>query len=153
MVIPRIHHRKAASRKRRGIALVDVLVGVVILGVALAVMSGLTANAVSAQRTGEQFQTAAMLLDEQLNLVVAHGADDYESAFSTEGSCDAPFQAYRYKVDISGGEGGSAYRVVATITWTDGPRDRTVSAETLIAPRLGDEPDPDRRPVEVPERL
>lgn len=140
---------------RRGVILVDVLVAVVLLGSALALLLGMSGRAVSAQRSGENLQTAAMLLDEKLNLVLARGADSYASRFADEmtGAFDAPFDRYHYQLELSGGSGGDAFKVVATVWWDEDGKRREAAIETRIAPRLGDEPDPDRRPAESPERL
>lgn len=136
----------------RGVVLIDSIVAAVLLGVALAVMIGLGGRAISSQKTGEELQTAAMLLDEQLNLVLARGADDYASRFPTRGQCDKPFERFEYSLDFSEGQSGDAYRVVATILWTVGGKQRSESVETLIAPRLGDDPDPVRRPDQAVNR-
>lgn len=142
------------SRKhRRAMMLADIIVAVVMLGAALAVMVGMAGRALMAQRSGEQFSVAAMLLDEQLNLVLARGADNYASRFPVEGDCDPPFQSFRYKLEITGGQSGEAYRVIATVYWPAQGRQQSVTVETLIAPRLGDDPDPDRRPKETVDRL
>jgi Tfp pilus assembly protein PilV len=126
--------------------LVDIIVAVVLLGVSLTALVSMTGRALSSQRAGEQLETAAMLLDEQLNLVLARGPDNYATRFETEGVCEPPFEAFRYKLEFAGGEGGDAYRVLATVTWMNGRNAQSASVETMIAPRLGDEPDPDRRP-------
>jgi hypothetical protein len=137
---------------RSGVVLVDAIVAAVLLGVALAVMIGLGGRALSAQGTGEKLQTAAMLLDEQLNLVLARGADEYASRFPTQGFCDPPFQNFEYKIEFAGGQSGDPYRVTATVSWLQGGRTWTESIETMIAPRLGEEPDPIRRPDEAVNR-
>jgi hypothetical protein len=137
---------------RPGMMLADILVAVVLLGSALAVLVGMTGRAMTAQRSGEQLQVAAMLLDEQLNLVLARGPDNYAARFPVEGVCDAPFDGFRYKLDITPAS-GSAYSVVATVTWVANGRVQTESVETRIAPRRGDDPDPDRRPEETVDRL
>lgn len=136
----------------RGVVLVDAIVASVLLGVALAVMIGLGGRALTAQGTGEKLQTAAMLIDEQLNLVLANGPDEYASRFPTQGFCDPPFQNFEFKLDFSGGQAGDAFRVVATVSWRQGGRVWSESVETLIAPRLGEEPDPERRPDEAVNR-
>jgi hypothetical protein len=137
---------------RRGVILIDAIIGTILLGISLAAIIGLAGRALSSQMTGEELQTAAMLLDEQLNLVLARGPDNYGSRFGEEGLCDEPFQNYRYKLEFAGGSGGSPFTVTATIYWTSAGRDRSESIQTMIAPRLGDEPDPDRRPPETVER-
>jgi Tfp pilus assembly protein PilV len=141
-----IPRRRTRQRVVRGVILVDAIVGAVILGVALVAIIGLSGRALSSQLRGQELQVAAMLLDEQLGLVAMRGADSYASAFPAEGQCDAPYQDYRFKLQFSGGSGGDAYRVRATVTWTSGGRARSESAETMIAPRT--EEDPVRRPDE-----
>jgi Tfp pilus assembly protein PilV len=137
------------GRDRPGVILVDILVATIILGVSLMTLISMTGRAMASQRQGQQLQTAAMLLDAQLSLVLAFGPDDYGSKHSLEGPCEPPFENFRYQIEMSGGQSGDAYRVLATVTWMDGGRPQSASVETMIAARLGDDPDPDRRP-EVP---
>jgi Tfp pilus assembly protein PilV len=134
------------ARRRCGVVLVDVVVGVVLLGLALSAILGIAGRALASQSRGEQLQTAAMLLDEQLGLVLMRGPDNYASAFGTDGRCDPPFDGYAYHLDISGGDASSAYLVRATVSWPSGGRLASETVETLIAPRRGDDPNPDRRP-------
>ena len=135
-------------RSNRAVVLVDVLVAAMLLGIALAAMVSLTARALEMQRRGEELQTVAMLLDEQLNLVLARGPDDYASQYPVEGQCDAPFASYRYALSLSGGEGGEPYLVTVKISWVSAGAVRTESIETYIAPRLGEEPNPERKPAD-----
>ncbi len=137
---------------RRGVVLIDSIVAAVLLGVALAVMIGLGGRALSSQKSGEELQTAAMLIDEQLNLVLARGADDYASRFPIRGQCDKPFEKFEYSLDFSEGQSGDPYRVIATVSWMVGGKQRSESVETLIAPRLGDDPDPLRKPDQAVNR-
>lgn len=138
---------------RSGVLLADVLVSVVLLGAALAVLLGMAGRALIAQRNGEQLQVASMLIDEQLQLVLARGPDNYAKQFPMEGVCDAPYESFRYELEISGGTGGAAFDVKATVSWFASGRTQSETVETRIAPRLGDEPDPDRKPQETVDRL
>ena len=140
--------RRRSQGRRSGFALVDAIVAAVILGVALAAILGMSASAISAQTRGEQLQIAAMLADEQLEQVVAVGCEDYRRAFDLRGACSAPFNGYRYEVEMESGAPGDPYAVRVTIRWPHAGRERTLSVQTLVAPRLGDEPDPDRKPEE-----
>lgn len=151
----RVHSRRYALRAgvRRGVLLVDVIVGTVIIGVSLAALIGVLGRAISSQSDGEKMQTAASLIDEQLNLVLMRGADNYAGRYPTEGECDPPFQDFRYQVDVGGGSTGTPYQVRATVFWNSGGRERSASASTLIAPRLGTEPDPIRTPDQPVERI
>ena len=81
--------------RARGVVLVDLLVAAVLMGVALAVLVGMAGRALSSQSTGERLATAAMLADEQLNLVLARGPDQYASRYEVEGACEAPFESFR----------------------------------------------------------
>lgn len=137
----------------RGVVLVDILVASVVMGVALAVLVGMAGRALSSQLQGERLGIAAMLADEQLNLILIKGPDNYGSRVELEGPCDAPFADYRYKVAFKGqAAGGEAYEVTATILWKESGRDKSISVDTLISPRIADEPDPDRKPPQRVER-
>lgn len=144
--------KRSRHRGARGIALVDIVVGVVLLGIVVVTLLNLLSRAVAAQSMGEQMQTAAMLIDEQLNLVLARGPDNYASRFESQGVCDAPFEMYRFRLTFSGGSGGEPYLVRATVAWDSGGVERSESVETLVAPRIGEDTDPIRRPDQVTER-
>ncbi len=155
MVSHTLPTRPARTRRqsRRAVALIDAIVAAVILGVALSLIISLGSQAINSQRTGEELQTAAMLADEQLNLVLARGPDDYAKRFGTSGTCEPPLDNYRYSLAFSEGTGGRPYRVSATIVWTSAGKERTLVIEALMAPRGGTDPDPDRRPQNPVERL
>ena len=153
---PRASARPTRPRRRRAVALIDAIVATIILGVALAVIVGLTAQAISSQSQGERMQIGAMLADEQLSLVLARGPDDYAKTFPLAGACDAPFQDYTYALAIGGGSESEPYQVQATISWkSPSGRDERLSIQTLMAARLGIERNPIRTvPTELtPERL
>jgi hypothetical protein len=133
--------------RSRGVILVDVIVGTLLLGIALIVLITIAGRAQSAQAEGEQLQIAASLIDEQLNLVLARGPDNYAASFPIEGPCDTPFSDYTYKLTIADGQGGYPYTVTCSVSWIAAGRPRSASVQTLIAARLGEDPDPDRVPT------
>jgi len=140
-------------RSRRGAMLIDAIVGAILLGIALASLVSLGGRAISAQGEGEHLRNAAMLIDERLNLVLMNGVEGYTSKFELEGACDPPFAGYRYRVDVGGGQSGEAYTIAVSVSWSAGGRARAETIEALIAPVLGDDPDPIRRPGTVVDRL
>lgn len=140
--------RRDARIMRPSFVLADAIVATVMLGAALSVIVSLVGRALAAQRVGERLEVVAMLLDEQLQMVVARGPDDYLQRFPGNGKCDAPFADYEYQLAITSNGSADAYSVKATITWREGSRTLSESVETRIAPRRGDEPDPDRKPAE-----
>ncbi len=136
---------------RRAVALVDAIVAVIILGVSLSVILSLTGQAISSQRKGEEIQNAAMLADEQLNLVLTRGADDYAKAYAIEGECDAPFDPYHFKLEISGQGDANPFKVRCTISWDSAGRPASISVDTLIASRTLTN-QIDRQPTDPVER-
>jgi len=135
--------------RARAFILVDVLVASVLLAIALSVIVSLSNTALSSQAMGEQIGIAASLADEQLNLVLMRGPDKYGSSHPTEGACEAPFEMFRYRLEFSEGDAGNPYLVAVRIEWTSPRGPQSIRVETRIAPRLGDEPDPERKPAEA----
>jgi hypothetical protein len=117
------------------VALVDAIVAVIILGVSLAVILSLTGQALSSQRRGEELQNAAMLADEQLNLVLTRGPDDYAKTYPMDGDCDEPFEPYHFKLTIEGQGDSAPYKVSCVISWDSAGRPESVHVDTLIAAR------------------
>lgn len=136
--------------RRRAFALVDVIVATIMLGSALAVIVGLTGRALSSQTAGQALSTAAHLADEQLQLVLMRGPDDYGRRFPVQGQCEPPFQDFRYALSFTGGGSISEpYSVTATITWSSTGTPQSVSVSTLMATRSGN-PDGENDPIRTP---
>lgn len=140
------------SPPARAFALIEVIVASIILGISVSAILGLIGRAVSSQSDGERIETAARLADERLNLVLATGAEGYPSVFPLTGPCDPPFDDYRFEVTIEAATGGLPFRVRAVVSWMQAARSRSIALETMIAPRVGEEPDPDRKPKETLSR-
>ncbi len=137
---------------RGGFVLLDAIVGSVLMAVALVVIIGLNSSALKAQRDGEFRQDAAMLADELLEQVVAVGPDQFRRVFGERGTCEPPFEMYRYEMEIRSVGAGDPYEVTVTVSWDDLAMPRRFVVQTLIAPRLGDDPDPIREPESTMER-
>ena len=138
--------------RRRGFVLVDGIVAGVLLGVGLTVIIGLTGAAIAAQAHGESLQTAASLADERLAMVVALGPERFEAEGELSGRFPDPDERFRFEMDIEEEGAGNPYYVSVEVIWGDRQRER-LFIETFVAPRQGDEPDPDRepdRPVDRP---
>lgn len=143
------------ARPARAFALLDAIVGAILLGVALSVIIGLSAQAVRSQRQGQELATAANLADEQLKLVLSRGPDDYAKRFPVDGRCDAPFQDYRYRLRFTSATTGEPYAITAEISWADARGQQTLAIQTLMATREaaeGAESDPIRRPEQPIDR-
>lgn len=141
-----------ATAGRSGFLLLDAIVATVILAIALVTIVGLNSSALSAQRDGERLQDAAMLADELLEQVVAVGPDRFRRVFGLRGACEPPFESYSYEMEIRSVGAGDPYSVAVNIYWDDLGRERTLRFETLVAERLGNDPDPERQPQSTMER-
>jgi hypothetical protein len=127
----RAHHR-------RGIALVDAIVGGLMLGIGLTVVVSMASRALARQTDGEKRMVASWLADEMLNMVLAEGPEKYEVSHDTADRFGDPFADFSYEINIDLLGRGAPYRVTATVTWPVGRTTHFVRVETLIAARLGD---------------
>ena len=142
-------HRRVG---RRGIALLDVIIGAVMLGVGLAVVVSLSSRSLAVQTDGEKRMVAGWLADELLTMVLVEGPVEYGKQYDTSGRFYEPFEDYFYELDIRETGVGQPYRVIATVGWYTSTYDgENVSIETYIAPRLGD-PEQPRTPREFVDR-
>lgn len=146
-------HLRTAHHARRGIALLDVIVGSIMLAVGLAVVISLTSRSLASQTDGERRLVAGWLADELLNMVIVEGPVEYPRMYDTTGQFYAPFEQYFYEVDIRDLGEGQPYRVTATVGWYTGHggEGKNISIQTLIAERKGD-PEQLRAPKERVDR-
>ena len=131
------------TRARRGWALVDVIVGGVILAVGLAAVVSIAQRALAMQQRAEREVVAAALIDGLLNEVLATGVVEWQLTRLPDGSFDAPFEDWEWTVEIKAQAQGDPHRVVALVRDPVGTEHRI---ETLIAPRPDNLPDPVRMP-------
>ncbi len=140
--VPRRHHRS-------GFALLDVVIAGVILAIGLATIFSITSKSLKLQRDGEIRVMAAGMLDNILSEVLLEGPADYPDLHSSAGRGDFPYEEFEFRVRISDPGVGEPYLVLATVTHETG---RSFECETLIAGKLGEEPDPIRIPQEPIDR-
>ena len=137
--------------RRRGIALFEVVLAAVLLGIGLSVALSLAATALTHQTLGEHNMVAAWLADEQMNLVVMEGPQQYLRVHPNSGILDPPFDAYSYDVEVKHVGDWEPYEVTVYISWDGG--ERNFQLQSLIAPRQGDPLEfDDRRPLEPVDR-
>lgn len=137
---------------RRGVALVDVIIGGVLLSMGLAVVISLSTRALRTQTDSEKQLVAAWLADEFLNMVLIEGPVNYPKLYDAHGYCTPPFEEFEYDVFIDDQGLGLPLRVTATISWEGAGGQREVQVQTLIADR-GSEPNELRAPYEPVDRI
>lgn len=133
-------------------ALMDVLVAGIVLSGALVAVLGIASRSLNAQARGQQIQEAAMVLDSLLNDVLAVGPAEFLKSGDMNGTIDPPFNRYTYRISIDDITPSEPFRVTARIWWQTGGGEQTAEVQTLMARRLGEEPDPDRKPTQPVER-
>lgn len=136
-----------------GFLLVDVIVGTVLLGVALGGILTVSVRALSMQREAADLRRAGMVADEIMSTVHAYGTEEFTRVIRPNGRATEPFERFSYEVDVDAGRVGAPDAVEVLVSWQSatGQR-RSFTLEALIAPRVGDEPDPNRQPPEPIER-
>jgi type II secretory pathway pseudopilin PulG len=153
---PMVRRSPRPRGRASGFALVDVIVGAVILGSALAMIVGLAGQAVTAQLKGQDLATASALADEQLQLVLGRGPDDYDRRFGSNGRCEEPFEDYWYALKVSGSGQAEPYEVAVTVSWERAWGKQSLTIRTLAATRIAGEEfesDPERRPETPIQRI
>ena len=144
------HHRAC-----RGFALMDVIVGGVMLGIGLGITLTLASRAMASQAQGEKQMVAAWLLDELLAMVLVEGPVEYPHLHPPHGRFDSPFDGFEFDVLLKDLGVGQPFRVTATVSWPRGREERQVQAQTYIAPRFVDPENPieQRAPLEPIDRI
>ncbi len=143
--------RLEVSRKRTGMALIDVIIGALLLGVGLAVILSLSSRSLASQTEGERIMVASWLADELLSMVLVEGPEDYRHLYDMDGWFYEPFDDYFYSVEIIDNGEGMAYTVTATVGWEQGRDTREIQIQAAIAAR-GGEPEQIREPYERLDR-
>ncbi|MCH7799192.1 MAG: hypothetical protein IID28_12220 [Planctomycetes bacterium] len=146
----RLHRRTPPTR--RGIALMDVILGGVMLGIGLTVVISLASRSMTIQAHAQKQLTAAWLVDELLAMVLVEGPVNYPKLYSTSGRFDFPFEDYEYDVVIEDIGLRQPFRVTAYVRWPHHGDFRQAQAQTYIAERLGD-PTQVRIPLEPIDRI
>jgi hypothetical protein len=142
MVMQRRHSR------HRGFALIDAIIGGIILSIGLGFALSVASRALSAQGVGERQMVSSWLAEELLAMVVVEGPLAYPTLHDTAGRFDAPFEDYYFELDIEERGMGEPYLVSAYVSWADGAG---IIVQTLVAAKLDEEPEV-REPIEPLDR-
>ncbi|MCH2140715.1 MAG: hypothetical protein MK100_06725 [Phycisphaerales bacterium] len=138
---------------RLGVALLDVTIAALLLGIGLSVTLSTASQALRAEVTGERRLTASWLADETLAWVIAVGPAKYMLSEPMEGYFPEPFEGFSWTLELTRVSDWQAWSARATVTWQDMSGPMSVTLDTRIAPRQGEEDDPlDWKPLEPLDR-
>jgi hypothetical protein len=129
----RMFQTRRSMPRRAGVALLDAILGGVILGIGLTVLVSLSSRSIAAQNDGERQVVASWLADEMLNMVLVDGPVDFPRRNDVSGMFGEPFQDYAFEVAIEDVGLDLPYRVTATVRWAHGRTERFVQVQTLMA--------------------
>ena len=135
---------------RRGLALIDVIIGSAMLAIGLTVVISMSSRSLLNQSNAERQITASWLGDELLAMALVVGPDEYEKAYPDSGRFDPPFEQFSYEITFDGPSFFLPVDVQAKVFWDVAGTEHSVVLETVIARRHGEEID--REPVEPIDR-
>ncbi len=138
------------NQNRRGVALIDVIIGSVMLAVGLAVVISMSSRSLLRQANAERQITASWLADELLTMALVVGPDEYAKTYPDSGRFDPPFEEFTFEINLKDEFIYMPFQATATISWETSGNTRSVSVETLLARRHGEPVD--RFPVEAVDR-
>ena len=138
------------KKHRKGLALIDVIIGSTMLAIGLAVVISMSSRSLIRQGNAERQITASWLADELLTMVLIVGPDEYGKSYSKNGRFGPPFEEFGYEIDLEEDSFYLPVKSVATIFWDVSGNEHSISIETLIARRQGEPVD--RLPVEPIDR-
>jgi hypothetical protein len=133
---------------RRGFALIDAILGGLLLAFGLAAVVTLSQRSLVMLQRGEREAQASALLDELLGQVVAEGPVDFSRRRPVVGKCDAPWDEWSFAIDLSSNGEGDAWDVVARVQDINGVEHRCA---TKVAARNANDM-PERKPQEPIDR-
>ena len=96
---------------RRGFALIDAILGGLLLAFGLAAVVTLSQRSLVMLQRGEREAQASALLDELLGQVVAEGPVDFSRRRPVAGKFDAPWSEWSFAIDLSSNGEGDAWDV------------------------------------------
>ena len=138
----------------RGFALVDAVVGGILLSLVLMTTISMVGRSVSEQRRGERTADASRLADETLELLAGVGPDRFPDVVGMRGVYEEPFDGYEYEVELDtlGGREG-LYLARVEVFWEGaGETDRSVIVETLVSVARGEFVEGERQPASTVQR-
>ena len=138
------------NKHRKGLALIDVIIGSTMLAIGLGVVISMSSRSLVSQGNAERQITASWLADELLTMALIVGPDEYAKTYPKSGTFESPFQEFTYEIEFEEDSFYMPLLTTATIFWEVSETEHSISVETLIARRHGEIQD--RLPVEPIDR-
>jgi prepilin-type N-terminal cleavage/methylation domain-containing protein len=121
-----------AIKNKKGFSLIETLVASAILSGAVLTLGAISTMSVSGTRLNRRYEVAASLLDKQLNLIDYIGIDEFIELGQMEGVFEGYEPTYHWEVITEYQDIDSLYLVTITVSWIDGNRPYSISADTML---------------------
>lgn len=121
-----------AKNNKKGFSLIETLVASAILSGAVLTLGAISTMSVTGTRINRRYEVAASLLDKQLNMIDYIGIDEFIDIGQMEGDFEGYEPAYHWKVLTEYQDIDSLYLVTITVSWADGNRPYSISADTML---------------------
>ncbi len=121
-----------AIKNKKGFSLIETLVASAILSGAVLTLGAISTVSVSGTRVNRRYEVAASLLDKQLNLIDYIGIDEFIDLGQLQGVFEGYEPTYNWEVVTEYQDIDSLYLVTITVSWIDGNRPYSISADTML---------------------
>jgi prepilin-type N-terminal cleavage/methylation domain-containing protein len=122
---------KRILKNNKGFSLVETLVASAILSGVVLTLGAISTVSVSGTRLNRRYETAAALLDKQLNMIDFMGIDEFIDLGHMEGVFEG-YEDYRWEVTTEYQDIDSLYLVTITVSWVDGNRPYSITVDTML---------------------
>ena len=118
-------------KNNKGFSLVETLVASAILSGAVLTIGAISTVAVRGTRLNRRYETAAALLDKQLNMIDYMGIDEFIDLGHMEGVFEG-YEDYHWEVITEYQDIDSLYLVTITVSWVEGNRPYSITVDTML---------------------
>jgi hypothetical protein len=118
--------------RQRGFNLVETLAASMILSATVLTLGAISTNALTSTRLHRHYESAASVIDMQLTLIDQVGIDQFIEAGQMEGVNDQFEPGYQWVVTTEYTGTDNVYAVKIIVTWLEGKRPYSVTAQTLL---------------------
>jgi prepilin-type N-terminal cleavage/methylation domain-containing protein len=115
-----------------GFSLIETIVAAVILGGAVVTIGSISSRALVATRLNREYETAASIIDRQMNVIQFAGVDQLVSAGQMDGRVDDILPGYQWAASAAYEGIDALYTVTVTVSWADLGKAYTLSMDTQM---------------------
>lgn len=120
------------KRNCRGFNLVETLVAGAILSGTVLTVGAISTRALTGTKVNRHYETAAALIDKQLNLIDYMGIDQFVELGEAQGVIEDFEPGYHWQATAEYQGIDSLYLVTVTVTWMDHGRPYSLSVQTTL---------------------